>query len=62
MAQLTTREVEVFRELILNKKRKEIADQLCVSENTIKKHTSNIFTKLNVASRNEILKIVSKTK
>lgn len=62
VAQLTTREVEVFRELILNKKRKEIADQLCVSENTIKKHTSNIFAKLNVSSRNEILKIVSKIK
>lgn len=59
-AQLTTRETEVFRLLVLNKKRKDIADELCVSENTIKKHTSNIFTKLNVSSRNEILKIISK--
>lgn len=58
VSQLTAREVEVFNELILNRKRKEIADQLCVSENTIKKHTSNIFTKLNVSSRNEILKII----
>lgn len=58
VSQLTAREVEVFNELILNRKRKEIADQLCVSENTIKKHTSNIFTKLNVSSRNEILKMI----
>jgi len=55
VAQLTTREVEVFKELIQNKKRKDIAEELCVSENTIKKHTSNIFTKLNVSCRADIM-------
>ncbi|MBQ7816273.1 MAG: hypothetical protein IJ339_02795 [Oscillospiraceae bacterium] len=61
-AQLTTREVEVFKELILNKKRKDIAEDLCVSENTVKKHTTNIFTKLGVSSRAEIMNMLLKIK
>ena len=61
-AQLTTREIEVFKELILNKKRKEIAEDLCVSENTVKKHTTNIFTKLGVSSRAEIMNMLLKIK
>lgn len=62
VAQLTTREVEVFKELILNKKRREIAEELCVSENTVKKHTTNIFTKLGVSSRTEIMNMLLKIK
>ncbi|MBE6887636.1 MAG: hypothetical protein E7484_04345 [Ruminococcaceae bacterium] len=62
VAQLTTREVEVFKELILNKKRKDIAEDLCVSENTVKKHTTNIFTKLGVSSRAEIMNMLLKIK
>ena len=61
-AQLTTRETEVFRELIMNRKRKDIAEHLCVSENTVKKHTTNIFTKLGVSSRAEIMNILLKIK
>jgi DNA-binding NarL/FixJ family response regulator len=34
---------------------KQIADKLCLSLRTIKTHMSNIFTKLNVASRSEAL-------
>jgi len=56
---LTAREMEVFKELIVNKKRKDIADELYVSENTIKKHTSNIFSKLEVSSRSEIMEKLS---
>ena len=62
VAQLTTREVEVFKELILNKKRKDIAEDLCVSENTVKKHTTNIFTKLGISSRAEIMNMLLKIK
>ena len=62
VAQLTTREVEVFKELILNKKRRDIAEDLCVSENTVKKHTTNIFTKLGVSSRAEIMNMLLKIK
>ena len=60
VAQLTSREVEVFMKLIMNHKRKEIAEELCVSENTVKKHVSNIFSKLGVSSRNDIIKMIVK--
>ena len=62
VAQLTNREMEVFKEIILNKKRRDIAEELCVSENTVKKHTSNIFTKLEISSRAEIMNILLKIK
>jgi len=62
VSQLTPREIEVFKLLIQNKKRRDIADELCVSENTVKKHTSNIFAKLNISNRTEIIKIISKIK
>lgn len=52
---LTAREMEVLKPLLLNKRRKDIAQELYVSENTVKKHTSNIYFKLNVASRRELL-------
>ena len=58
---LTTREIEVFKELLADRKRKDIAEILCVTENTVKKHTSHIFMKLDVTSRAEIInKINSK--
>lgn len=60
VAQLTSREVEVFNKLLMNHKRKEIAEELCVSENTVKKHVSNIFSKLGVSSRNELIKMIAK--
>lgn len=62
VSQLTPRELEVFQLLIQNKKRKDIAELLCVSENTVKKHTSNIFAKLNISNRTEIIKTISKIK
>lgn len=62
VAQLTSRETEVFKELLINKKRKDIADKLCVSENTVKKHTTNIFTKLEVSSRADIMNMLLKIK
>ena len=51
---LTGREKEVFLEILKNKKRKAIAEELCVTESTVKKHTSHIFTKLGVSSRVEL--------
>ena len=62
VAQLTAREQEVFKEIISGKKRRDIADELCVSENTIKKHVSNIFAKLEVSSRADIMNVLLKIK
>lgn len=54
MEQLTTREKEVLLYLLQDMPRKEIADKLYVTENTVKKHTSNIFFKLEVSNRREL--------
>lgn len=51
---LTAREMEVLNYILENTKRRDIAERMCVSENTIKKHTSHIFTKLGVSSRSEL--------
>lgn len=51
---LSQREKEVLRLIMQNKKRKHIADELFVTESTIKKHTSSIFKKLNINNRSEL--------
>lgn len=51
---LTSRELEVVVPLLQDKKRKEIAEELSVTEHTIKKHTAHIFAKFEVANRKEL--------
>lgn len=48
---LTKREKEVFNLLVLNKSTKEIADQLFISEKTVRNHISNSMQKLGVKGR-----------
>lgn len=48
---LTLREREVFELLILNKSTKEIADELDISEKTVRNHISNTMQKLGVKGR-----------
>jgi DNA-binding CsgD family transcriptional regulator len=48
---LTERELEVLRHLAAGETNKAIATQLVVSERTIDRHVSNIFTKLGVSTR-----------
>jgi len=54
VSRITAREKEVLIKLLANKQRKEIADELFVTESTIKKHTSSIFTKFDVTNRFEL--------
>lgn len=51
MADLSERELEVLYFLSQGQTNKEIAAELTVSVNTIKKHVQSIFTKLNVNNR-----------
>ncbi len=51
---LSQREKEVLELLLQGKQRNEIATTLYISENTVKKNISSIYTKLNVSSRNEL--------
>ncbi|MFC2058671.1 response regulator [Chloroflexota bacterium] len=56
---LTDREIEVLRLAARGMSNKEIATELSTSVRTVKAHISNIFSKMNVASRTEaILKAV----
>lgn len=48
---LTNREHQVFKLLIENKSTKEIADELRISEKTVRNHISNAMQKLGVKGR-----------
>jgi DNA-binding CsgD family transcriptional regulator len=48
---LTERELEVLRHLASGETNKAIAARLVLSERTVDRHVSNIFTKLGVSSR-----------
>ncbi len=50
---LTEREVEILRLLAMRLSGGEIAQRLVISAHTVKKHTSNIYSKLGVGSRRE---------
>ena len=57
---LAEREREVLELVLQNKKRKEIADELCLSENTIKTYTRTLYGKLGVGSREELYALLIK--
>ena len=50
---LTTREVEVLNLIARGMSNQEIADQLMVSETTVRFHVSNILSKLHLANRTQ---------
>ncbi|MBR3816969.1 MAG: hypothetical protein IKJ27_09610 [Clostridia bacterium] len=56
---LTSREEEVLKLTLMGQKRKAVADELCVSENTVKTHLSHIFAKAGVSSKKELLEKIS---
>ena len=57
---LAEREREVLELVLQNKKRKEIADELCLSENTIKTYTRTLYGKVGVSSREELYALLIK--
>lgn len=50
---LTRREVEVLRLMTAGAGNREIAEQLVISQTTVKTHVSRILRKLNVSSRTQ---------
>jgi DNA-binding NarL/FixJ family response regulator len=50
---LSAREREIVDLLVQGKSNKEMADRLCLSNDTIKAHLQHIFRKIGVASRLE---------
>ncbi|MDD7739222.1 MAG: LuxR C-terminal-related transcriptional regulator [Fusicatenibacter sp.] len=54
---LTGREAEILSHLYLFESNAEIADALGIRENTLQKHLQNLFRKLNVTSKWEVLRL-----
>ncbi len=53
--QLSKREIEVMHKLLEGKSRKQIAEELFITESTVKKHTTSIYAKLEVSGRIELI-------
>lgn len=53
--ELSKQEVKVQRLILQGKSNKEIANELFISLSTVKTHITNLYAKLNVASRKELL-------
>lgn len=57
---LTERERQVLGQLALGKTNKEIAQELVITERTVKFHVSSIFSKLGVSNRTEAVTIAAR--
>ena len=55
---LTGRESEIASLLLKGRTYKMIADELYLSENTVKTHIKNIYSKLNIQSKTELVKLM----
>ncbi len=60
MQRLTTREREILQLICMAKNNKQIAEDLGVSEKTIRNHVSNLFAKVGLHSRQKIMLHFSK--
>lgn len=54
---LTPREIEVVRLVASGLTNKEMADRLCIADGTVKIHLHNIFEKLKVSRRTELIRV-----
>lgn len=54
---LTAREIELIRWIARGLRNREIADQLCISEGTVKVHLHHIYEKLGVDGRLALLRL-----
>ncbi|HMV45420.1 MAG TPA: helix-turn-helix transcriptional regulator [Leptospiraceae bacterium] len=52
---LTSREAQIIDLVIQGAKNKDISDFLCISENTVKTHLQNIYAKLDVCSKAQLV-------
>lgn len=57
---LSTREMDVLKELVSGKNYKAIGETLYISPMTVRKHVSNIYEKLHVNSRAQVINIAHK--
>lgn len=53
----TDREVEIIEQVLEGLNNQEVSQRLYISENTVKKHLSNIYKKLEVKTRTQLVKL-----
>ncbi len=51
---LAPREREILGQILEGRRRREIAEQLCLSENTVKTYTRTLYAKLGIGNREEL--------
>lgn len=59
---LTDREMEILKEMVTGKNYKAIGEKLFISPLTVRKHIANIYDKLHVNSRAQIINLAHKNK
>lgn len=59
-SELTTREMEVLRTLVLGKSNKEIGVVLDIAESTVKVHVTHVLEKLKAGGRTEAISVALK--
>lgn len=59
---LSEREVEILSGLVEGRNHKELAEQLFISPHTARKHIANIYSKLHVKNRSQVVKMAMKRK
>lgn len=57
---LTEREKQILDEIVQGCRNREIADKLCICEQTVKSHINRIFNKLGVKSRSQLVSLFVK--
>ncbi len=55
LAKLSRREFEVFAQLLTDKTQSQIAEELFISHSSVHFHCKNIYKKLNISSRKQLL-------
>lgn len=58
---LTVREQEVLQLILSGKSNREIAEDLLISENTVKTHARSIYSKYDVSSQAELIRMKNQT-
>ena len=60
--QMSVREIEVLKEIVQGNKLADIAEKLFISPNTVRTHVNNIYKKLHLNSRSQVINLAYKNK
>jgi DNA-binding NarL/FixJ family response regulator len=57
---LSVREMEILKLLVQGSDYKSIAEKLFISPNTVRKHIANIYTKLQISNKVQLVNLAAK--